>query len=162
MQEAFLSIRPDDAEDSRKSLRWYSLECHPAEDPQLRMETNHRDPWRSVPANYRPGDGESILETFEGDDSIRANSTPALYPSQNNDRSDEPMDALAMLCQQYCRDNNIDEVKFDPSAKVLNPNSGAWFLVWLSVLDQVCRPVLDYFATSARLFSPHAIARGFH
>ncbi|EJK59293.1 hypothetical protein THAOC_20505 [Thalassiosira oceanica] len=33
------------------------------------------------------------------------------------------MDALAGMVQQYCHDNNIDEVEFDPNVKVLNPNS---------------------------------------
>jgi len=93
-----------------------------------------------VPKNYRPGDGGSI-ETFEGDDCIRANSTPALYPSHSNDQSDEPMDALAMLCQQFCADHNI-EVDFDPNAKVLNANTGECIFL-LTTLGQVCCPVLD-------------------
>jgi len=47
---------------------------------------------------------------------------PPIHPIRSNDQSDEPMDALAMLCQQYCSDNNV-EVRFDPNARVLNPNA---------------------------------------
>ncbi|EJK53839.1 hypothetical protein THAOC_26644 [Thalassiosira oceanica] len=98
-----------------------------------RREANRRGHLHnSVPANYRPGDREpnESNETFEGDDVIRANSTPV---QSNHDQPDEPMDALAMHLQQFCHDNNIEEVEFDPDIKVLNPNSGALCLVLLSI-----------------------------
>ncbi|EJK77974.1 hypothetical protein THAOC_00154 [Thalassiosira oceanica] len=88
-----------------------------------RREANRRGHLHnSVPANYRPGDRgpNESNETFEGDDVIRANSTPV---QSNHDQPDEPMDALAMHLQQFCHDNNIEEVEFDPDIKVLNPNS---------------------------------------
>ena len=102
---------------------------------KLGMDQATTTPSAGIAPGFDRDEGQNLLPGDEGRPST-------IYPVNGNDPSDESMDALAMLVQQYCCDHEV-EVDFDPNVKVIQPNSGER-LVSLSRLDLVYCPVLEF------------------